>query len=104
MNLRNRNEIKNRMINNRFNNSSRNYNNRSRIKNSSLSNTVVNKKKNNPNISSYQLRIIDIMNIKTNGMKGFNINNFSKILHGTNINSKNFFSKTQRNNFSHKIK
>ena len=104
VNLRNRNEIKNRMINNRFNNSSRNYNNRSRIKNSSLSNTVVNKKKNNPNISSYQLRIIDIMNIKTNGMKGFNINNFSKILHGTNINSKNFFSKTQRNNFSNIIK
>ena len=100
-NSRNRNEIKQKILNSGFNmKSNRNYNNHSKTKNLSQTKTMMNKKKNNPNISSYQLGILDIMNIKGNFMKGFNINNFSKILNSTNINSKNAFSRTHRNNFS----
>ncbi len=62
--------------------------------------TVMNKKKKNPNISSYQLGVLDIMNIKKNFAKGFNINNFSRILNVSNANSKNAFSKTHRKKFS----
>ena len=40
------------------------------------------------------------MNIKKNFLKGFNINNFSKAINITNINSKNVFSKTHRSNYS----
>ena len=100
-NSRNRNEIKQKILNSGYNiKSSRNHNNHSQIKNMSQNKTFLNKKKNNPNISSYQLGILDIMNIKRNFVKGFNINNFSKILKGTNINSKNPFSSTHRSKVS----
>ena len=96
-NSRNRNEIKRKILNSgNIINSSRNHKNISKAKNMSQTKTVMNKKK-NPNISSYQIGILDIMNIKKNFVKGFNINNFSKILNGTNINSKNPFSRTHRN-------
>ena len=102
-NSRNKNDIKEKIINSRFNvNSSRNYNNRTQYKNKSQTKTIVNKKKNNFNDSSLKLGILDILNIKKNIIKGFNINNFSKVINGSNINSKNAFSKTHRNNFYYK--
>ena len=102
-NSRNKNEIKEKMINSAFNaNSSRNYNNRTQYKNKSSTKTIVNKKKNNYNDSSLKIGILDIMNIKRNFAKGFNIGNFSKALNVSNINSKNAFSKTHRSNFYYK--
>ena len=65
--------------------------------------TVMNKKKKNQNISSYQLDVLDMMNIKKNFAKGFNANNFSKILNVSNATSKNAFSKTLGKNFSNVI-
>ena len=101
-NSRNRNEIKHKILNSGFNNnnSSRNNNNLSKKKNMAQTKTYINKKKNNSNVSTFQLGILDIMNVKKNFVKGFNINNFSKALNGTNINSKNAFSKTHRSNYS----
>ena len=64
-NSRNKNDIKEKIINSRFNvNSSRNYNNRTQYKNKSQTKTIVNKKKNNFNDSSLKLGILDILNIK----------------------------------------
>ena len=103
-NSRNRKEIKQKILNSAINiNSSRNNNNKinnSKKKNMSQTKTIMNKKKNNTNISSYQIGILDIMNIKRNIVKGFNINDFSKVLNGSKINSKNGFSRTHRSNFS----
>ena len=100
-NSRNRNEIKRKILNSgNIIDNSRNYKNISKAKNMSQTKTVMNKKKKNPNISSYQLVVLDIMNIKKNFAKGFNINNFSRILNVSNANSKNAFSKTHRKNFS----
>ena len=101
-NSRNRNEIKHKILNSGFNNnnSSRNNNNLSKKKNMAQTKTYINKKKNNSNVSTFQLGILDIMNVKKNFVKGFNINNFSKALNGTNNNSKNAFSKTHRSNYS----
>ena len=69
-------------------------------KNMSQTKTIANKKKNNPKISSYKIGILDIMNIKKNFAKGFNINDFSKVINCSNLNTKNIFSKTHRTNFS----
>ena len=46
------------------------------------------------NNSSLRLGILDMINIKNSKLKGFNLNNLSKI-----VNSKNNFSKTHRNSF-----
>ena len=102
-NSRNKNDIKEKMLNSGFNiNSSRNYNNKTQYKNKSQTKTIVNKKKSNYNDSSLKIGILDIMNIKKNFAKGFNIGNFSKVLNGSNINQKNAFSKTHRNKFYYK--
>ena len=98
-NSRNRNDIKYKILNSGFNNNSRNFNINLRNKNMSQTKTVINKKKANPNASSYKIGILDIMNIKKNFAKGFNINDFSKVINCSNINSKNAFSKTLRGNF-----
>ena len=98
-NSRNRNDIKYKILNSGFNNNSRNFNINLRNKNMSQTKTVINKKKTNPNASSYKIGILDIMNIKKNFAKGFNINDFSKVINCSNINSKNAFSKTLRGNF-----
>ena len=69
-------------------------------KNSMTKTKTVNKKKINQNNSIHKVGVLDIMNIKKNFVKGFNINNFSKIINSSNIVSKNTFVKTYRNNFS----
>ena len=100
-NSRNKNDIKTKILNSGINfNSSRNNNFRHKNKNLSQTKNIVNKNKNSSNISSYKIGILDIMNIKKNFLKGFNINNFSKAINITNINSKNVFSKTHRSNYS----
>ena len=100
-NSRNRNEIKQKILNSGANiNNSRNYNIKSLNKNNSLK-TVVNKKK-NMNDSSLKLGIQDIMNAKKNLAFGFNIKNFSKVIKASNNsynNPKNNFSKTYRENY-----
>ena len=100
-NSRNRNEIKQKILNSGANiNNSRNYNIKSLNKNNSLK-TVVNKKK-NMNDSSLKLGIQDIMNVKKNLAFGFNIKNFSKVIKASNNsynNPKNNFSKTYRENY-----
>jgi hypothetical protein len=99
-NSRNRYEIRHKILNSGFNINSRNFNLYSKNKNMSQTKAIANKKKNNPNISSYKIGILDIMNIKKNFAKGFNINDFSKVINCSNLNTKNIFSKTHRTNFS----
>ena len=101
-NSRNRKDIKQKILNSGGNNNiinSRNY----PLKNKNISLTkmkTVTKKKNNQNISTNKIGVLDIMNIKKNFIKGFNINNFSKIINSSNMLSKNTFAKTYRNHFS----
>ena len=101
-NSRNRKEIKQKILNSGNNNiiNSRNFNIPLKNKNSMTKTKTVNKKKNNQNTSINKIGILDIMNIKKNFVKGFNINNFSKIINSSNVVSKNTFAKTYRNNFS----
>ena len=96
-NSRNRNEIKEKILNN----NSRNYNHKSLNRNSSQSNSIISKKTKNLNESSIKLGIMDIMNVKKNLMNGFNIQNFSRALNSSHIknNQKNNFSKTYRENY-----
>jgi hypothetical protein len=102
-NSRNRNDIKQKILNSGGGNNniinSRNY--PLKNKNISLTKTkTVAKKKNNQNISTNKIGVLDIMNIKKNFIKGFNINNFSKIINSSNLIPKNTFAKTYRNHFS----
>ena len=75
--------------------------NQKKNKNNSQPKTISNK--NNKtiirNTSSLKLGILDIMNIKKKYIKKNNISNFSKVLNASNINMKNTFSKTYRNNY-----
>ena len=81
-------------------NSSRN---KIKVKNRNISQPKTNINKSNKNISkndsSLKLGISDIMNIKKKYIKGIHINNFSKVLNISNLNSKNTFSKAHRNSF-----
>ena len=81
-------------------NSSRN---KIKVKNRNISQPKTNINKSNENISkndsSLKLGISDIMNIKKRYIKGIHINNFSKVLNISNLNSKNTFSKAHRNSF-----
>jgi len=81
-------------------NNSRNKN-KIRNKNISQPKTIINNKSKNVsrNDSSLKMGVLDMKNHKENHVKGINISNFSKILSISNINSKNNFSKTHRNNF-----
>ena len=101
-NSRNRKDIKQKILNSGNNNiiNSRNLNMPLKNKNSMTKTKTVNKKKSNQNTSIHKIGVLDIMNIKKNFVKGFNINNFSKIINSSNIVSKNTFAKTYRNNFS----
>ena len=101
-NSRNRKEIKQKILNSGKNNiiNSRNFDMSLKNKNSMTKTKTVNKKKINQNNSIHKVGVLDIMNIKKNFVKGFNINNFSKIINSSNIVSKNTFVKTYRNNFS----
>ena len=101
-NSRNRKEIKQKILNSGKNNiiNSRNFDMPLKNKNSMTKTKTVNKKKINQNNSIHKVGVLDIMNIKKNFVKGFNINNFSKIINSSNIVSKNTFVKTYRNNFS----
>ena len=99
-NSRNRNELKEKILNSGFNiNNSRNNNNQSLNKNDPQSKTVVNKKKKNLNESSLKLGIMDIMNVKKNLAFGFKIQNFAKVFNASHNNQKNTISKTYRSNY-----
>jgi len=102
-NSRNRNEIKQKILNSGTNmNSSRNYNIKSLNKNNSQK-AVVNNRKKNLNDSALKLGIMDIMNVKKNLAQGFNIKNFSKVFNASNNNNYNNpkynFTKTYRENY-----
>ena len=102
-NSRNRNEIKQKILNSGTNmNSSRNYNVKSLNKNNSQK-AVVNNRKKNLNDSALKLGIMDIMNVKKNLAQGFNIKNFSKVFNASNNNNYNNpkynFTKTYRENY-----
>ena len=101
-NSRNRKDIKQKILNSGNNNiiNSRNFNIPLKNKNSMTKTKTMTKKKSNQTTSTYKIGVLDIMNIKTNFVKGFNINNFSKIINSSNIVPKNNFSKTYRNHFS----
>ena len=101
-NSRNRKDIKQKILNSGNNNiiNSRNFNIPLKNKNSMTKTKTMTKKKSNQTTSTYKIGVLDIMNIKKNFVKGFNINNFSKIINSSNIVPKNNFSKTYRNHFS----
>ena len=101
-NSRNRKDIKQKILNSGNNNiiNSRNFNIPLKNKNSMTKTKTMTKKKSNQTTSTHKIGVLDIMNIKTNFVKGFNINNFSKIINSSNIVPKNNFSKTYRNHFS----
>jgi hypothetical protein len=101
-NSRNRKDIKQKILNSGNNNiiNSRNFNIPLKNKNSMTKTKTMTKKKSNQTTSTHKIGVLDIMNIKKNFVKGFNINNFSKIINSSNIVPKNNFSKTYRNHFS----
>ena len=98
---KNKNNLKEKLLYNEIIiNSSRN---RKKNKNISQPKTISNKNNKSiiRNTSSLKLGILDIMNIKKKSIKKINISNFSKVLNASNINMKNTFSKTYRNNYGH---
>ena len=101
-NPRNRNEIKEKILNSGFNfNKSRNNNVKSINKNNCQKKKEDNSKKwKNLNDSSLKLRIKDIMSVKQNIEQGFNIKNFAKIINAANSNNNKYnLSKTYKNNY-----
>ena len=101
-NPRNRNEIKEKILNSGFNfNKSRNNNVKSINKNNCQKKNEDNSKKwKNLNDSSLKLRIKDIMSVRQNIEQGFNIKNFAKIINAANSNNNKYnLSKTYKNNY-----
>ena len=101
-NPRNRNEIKEKILNSGFNfNKSRNNNVKSINKNNCQKKKEDNSKKwKNLNDSSLKLRIKDIMSVRQNIEQGFNIKNFAKIINAANSNNNKYnLSKTYKNNY-----
>ena len=96
-NSRNRNDIKGKILYN--DNNSRNYNIKFVSKNLSQMKTFLNKKKTEFNNNfSMKSGITDKTDIKRNFVIGFNIKNLSKVLNMSNINPKETFYKSHRNN------
>ena len=101
-NPRNRNEIKEKILNSGFNfNKSRNNNVKSINKNNCQKKNEDNSKQwKNLNDSSLKLRIKDIMSVRQNIEQGFNIKNFAKIINAANSNNNKYnLSKTYKNNY-----
>ena len=97
-NSRNRNDIRRKILYN-ANNNSRNYNIKFFSKNLSQTKTFANKRKTEFNNDfSMKSGIMDKTNIKRNFVIGFNIKNFSKGLNISNINPRDTFYKSHRNN------